>query len=397
MKRRSVTRDQPSPSLHHNVEPARLECVEETESTAERWSGDATMLKSIHGVKERGGREREEVHREKLRCPKLKQLRSAQRGTHKRAAQQQRGSEAERHSVTEAERMASGESSSGSGVGSGGRDRENPVGRPRGRPGKRRLHTETSVEDGTPKTVDIGGGAWEGYKAGMRAAAISAGMAFDDAALASWQKRKIDVVPATEAEEANRALKPDNGVDLYRWVESNVTTESPARARRNGYVLPRRMARNQAGRRELGRAKQHLVMWAAMARDGKVEAVAADGGLGLRAKTGLSVDLEIATAELCERVDLEATGLVIQTASKRGAAIGPAALANCSCLGCANARLEVQASGKVCLKVGTETWQKSIPAGGEVLIHHARPHGETWYCPVCRAAIVCAPDCRCQL
>ena len=103
----------------------------------------------------------------------------------------------------------------------------------------KRLHTETSVVDGTPNTVDVGGGAWEGYKAGMRAAAISAGMAFDDAALASWQKRKIDVVPATEAEEANRALKPDNGVDLYRWVESNVTTESPARAKRNGYVLLR--------------------------------------------------------------------------------------------------------------------------------------------------------------
>ena len=294
--------------------------------------------------------------------------------------------------------MASGGSASGNGAGSGGGNGGNPVGRPRGRPGKKRLFTETSVDDGTPNTVDVGGGAWEGYKAGMRAAAISAGMAFDDATLASWRKRKIDVVPATAAEQANRALKPGNGIDLYRWVEANVTTESPSRARRNGYVLPRRMARGQAERREIGYAKRHLVMWAEMARDDKVEAVAADGGLGLRAKrTGLVVDLEIATAELCERVDLEATGLVIQTASKRGAAIGPAALANCSCLGCANARLEVQASGKVCLKVGTETWQKSIPAGGEVLIHHARPHGETWYCPACRAAIVCAPDCRCQL
>ena len=49
----------------------------------------------------------------------------------------------------------------------------------------KRLHVETSVEDGTPHAVDIGGGPWEGYKAGMRAAAISAGMSFDDAALKS--------------------------------------------------------------------------------------------------------------------------------------------------------------------------------------------------------------------
>lgn len=285
---------------------------------------------------------------------------------------------------------------SGIGKASGAREKR-PAGRPK-REATRRCEVEvTNEKNGKKTTALLGGGRWAGFKAGMRAAAIDAGLDFTPAAMAAWRARGIDVMPPCEAERESRAMVPPsmNARGLESWVEERMSTQSPAKATRRLYLLPRGMANGGPQARERPRAKEQLLLWGRMAMEKKVRAVEAEGGLGMEAVRGLSLDLEVAEAAFEEAITVEATGLTMKVGTRKGAVLGPAAMANCACATCANARFEARAK-KVVVVVGSDTCRRSITKGEEVLVHYSSPSDEVWMCPRCEKQIVCAPDCWCR-
>ena len=141
----------------------------------------------------------------------------------------------------------------------------------------------------------------------------------------------MDVLPPSEAEVASHSLQPPNGCDLERWVEAQIFTQSPAKVKRRVYLLPRTMAKDGKEERERPRARKQLLLWAEMAGGKRVRAVVADGGLGLIAERGLTVDMELARAQFDEKTTLEATGVTMKVGKRKGAVLGPPSLANCAC------------------------------------------------------------------
>ena len=273
--------------------------------------------------------------------------------------------------------------------------------RARGRPSKRKWHTYTRSVSGVRNRL-VANERFHAFAAGLRYAARAVGADLDEMQR-QWATRGIEISRIAN-EPAGRCMIPEglNVADVHCWVAGALSSPGKQRCTASKpIVVPRKLydavndGKDSAARATVLQQISLFVQFVQRcnSRAASVAIEAGPTGLSLVSAQKICADTTIALAEFDGQIQEEETGLLFRTFQGfRAAVLGPAALADGGCIGCANVRLvgpsqrRLVPGGEPCNVIELKTLvDTGIPHAGVpiLILQETAPEGKTWLCRGC--------------